>query len=70
MRHTFATSAISVGANITWVARKPGLKSPVVILEKYNRFGPNLTWGGWKGFAAANEMAKHSDPPEKIMGGK
>jgi integrase len=43
MRHTFATLAISVGENINWVARMLGHKSPVVTLEKYNRFVPNLT---------------------------
>jgi hypothetical protein len=43
MRYTFATLAISVGENINWVARRLGHKSPVVTLERYSRFGPNLT---------------------------
>ena len=43
MRHTFATLAISAGENINWVARMLGHKSPVVTLERYNRFVPNLT---------------------------
>jgi len=43
MRHTFATLAISAGENINWVARMLGHKSPVMTLEKYNRFVPNLT---------------------------
>jgi integrase len=43
MRHTFATLAISAGENVNWVARMLGHKSPVVTLEKYNRFVPNLT---------------------------
>lgn len=43
MRHTFATLAISAGENINWVARMLGHKSPVIALERYNRFVPNLT---------------------------
>jgi integrase len=43
MRHTFATLAISAGENINWVARMLGHQSPVMTLEKYNRFVPNLT---------------------------
>ena len=43
MRHTFATLAISLGENINWVARMLGHKSPVMTLERYNRFVPNLT---------------------------
>ena len=43
MRHTFATLAISTGENINWVARMLGHKSPVITLERYNRFVPNLT---------------------------
>ena len=35
--------AISVGENINWVARMLGHKSPVMTLERYNRFVPNLT---------------------------
>ena len=42
MRHTFATLAISAGENINWVARMLGHKSPVITLERYNRFVPNL----------------------------
>ncbi len=43
MRHSFATLAISMGENINWVARMLGHKSPVITLERYNRFVPNLT---------------------------
>jgi integrase len=43
MRHTFATLAISMGENINRVARMLGHKSPVITLERYNRFVPNLT---------------------------
>ncbi len=43
IRCTFGTLTISVGENINWVARMLGHKSPVVTLEKYNRFVPNLT---------------------------
>jgi integrase len=43
MRHTFATLAISARENINWVARMLGHKSPVITLERYNRFVPNLT---------------------------
>ena len=67
MRHTFATLAISVGENINWVARMLGHKSPVVTLEKYNRYVPNLTREDGKALMAANEMAKRSGPPEKIL---
>ncbi len=41
--NTFAILAISAGEIINWVARMLGHKSPVVTLEKYNRFVPNLT---------------------------
>ena len=68
MRHTFATLAISVGENINWVARMLGHQSPVVTLEKYNRYVPNLTREDGKALLAANEMAKRSGPPEKFMG--
>ena len=67
MRHTFATLAISVGENINWVARMLGHKSPVVTLEKYNRYVPNLTREDGKALLAANEMAKRSGPPEKNL---
>ena len=67
MRHTFATLAISVGENINWVARMLGHKSPVVTLEKYNRFVPNLTREDGKALLAANEMAKRSGVPEIFM---
>ncbi len=53
MRHTFATLAISVGENINWVARMLGHKSPVVTLERYNRFVPNLTRTDGKALLAA-----------------
>ena len=53
MRHTFATLAISVGENINWVAKMLGHKSPVVTLEKYNRFVPNLTRTDGKALLAA-----------------
>jgi integrase len=68
MRHTFATLAISAGENINWVARMLGHKSPVVTLEKYNRFVPNLTREDGKALLAATEMAKRSGPPEKFLG--
>jgi integrase len=53
MRHTFATLAISVGENINWVARMLGHQSPVVTLERYNRFVPNLTRTDGKALLAA-----------------
>ncbi len=64
MRHTFATLAISVGENINWVARMLRHQSPVVTLEKYNRYVPNLTREDGKALLAADEMAKRSAPPE------
>jgi hypothetical protein len=36
-------STISMGENINWVALMLGHKSPVITLERYNRFVPNLT---------------------------
>ncbi|MGO9577894.1 MAG: tyrosine-type recombinase/integrase [Desulfobaccales bacterium] len=53
MRHTFATLAISAGENINWVARMLGHKSPVVTLERYNRFVLNLTRTDGKALLAA-----------------
>ncbi len=45
MRHTFATLAISVGENINWVARMLGHQSPMMTLEKYNRYVPTFFYG-------------------------
>jgi integrase len=53
MRHTFATLAISAGENINWVARMLGHKSPVMTLERYNRYVPNLTRMDGKALLAA-----------------
>jgi integrase len=53
MRHTFATLAISVGENINWVAKMLGHKSPVMTLERYNRYVPNLTRTDGKALLAA-----------------
>ena len=58
MRHTFATLAISAGENINWVARMLGHKSPVMTLERYNRFVPNLTREDGKALLGTSEMAK------------
>jgi integrase len=68
MHHTFAGLAISAGENINWVARMAGHKSPVITLERYNRFVPNQTREDGKALLAATEMAKRSGPPEKILG--
>jgi hypothetical protein len=46
--------------NATWH------KSPVVTLERYKRFGPNLTREDGKALLAANEMAKHSGPLKNL----
>ncbi len=67
MRHTFATLSISVGENINWVARMLGHKSPVVTLEKYNRFVPNLTRKDGKALLMAREKAKRSGLPENLL---
>jgi integrase len=53
MRHTFATLAISAGENINWVARMLGHRSPVMTLERYNRYVPNLTRTDGKALLAA-----------------
>jgi integrase len=68
MRHTFATLAISAGENINWVARMLGHKSPVVTLEKYNRFVPNLTRTDGKALLEAGKIAKQfAKPEEKLL---
>lgn len=58
MRHTFATLAISAGENINWVARMLGHKSPVVTLERYNRFVPNLTRSDGKALLSAHSTGE------------
>jgi integrase len=66
MRHTFATLAISVGENINWVARMLGHKSPVITLERYNRFVPNLTRTDGKALLAAGRTGERSPVVEKL----
>ncbi len=44
-----------------------GHQSPVVTLEKYNRYVPNLTREDGKALLAANEMAKRSGPPGNYL---
>lgn len=66
MRHTFATLAIAAGENINWVARMLGHKSPVVTLEKYNRFIPNLTRADGKALLGMGKMGKRF-PMEEII---
>ena len=66
MRHTFATLAISAGENVNWVARMLGHKSPVVTLEKYNRFIPNLTRADGKALLGMGEKGKRF-PMEEII---
>jgi len=58
MRHTFATLAVSAGENINWVARMLGHKSPVVTLERYNRFVPNLTRADGRSLVAAGRTGE------------
>jgi integrase len=67
MRHTFATLAISTGENINWVARMLGHKSPVVTLERYNRFVPNLTRHDGRALLESIPMAKRSGVPENLV---
>jgi integrase len=66
MRHTFATLAISAGENINWVARMLGHKSPVVTLEKYNRFVPNLTRTDGKALLGVGPTGERFPVGEKI----
>jgi len=66
MRHTFATLAISAGENVNWVARMLGHKSPVVTLEKYNRFIPNLTRADGKALLGMGKMGKRFPMEEFI----
>ncbi len=63
MRHTFATMAISAGENINWVARMLGHKSPVVTLEKYNRYVPNLTREDGRALLQASKNGETFGPP-------
>ncbi len=63
MRHTFATLAISVGENINWVARMLGHKSPVVTLEKYNRYRAESDPGGWEGADGGERNGETFGPP-------
>ncbi len=65
--HTFATLAISAGENINWVARMLGHKSPVMTLEKYNRFVPNLTRADGKALLHMGAMVKRSGVPENYL---
>jgi integrase len=67
MQHTFATLAISAGENINWVARMLGHKSPVVTLEKYNRFVPNLTRADGQALLHMGAMVKRSGGSREIM---
>lgn len=67
MRHTFATLAISAGENINWVTRMLGHQSPVVTLEKYNRFVPNLTRADGKALLHMGAMVKRSGGPENLL---
>jgi integrase len=67
MRHTFATLAISAGENINWVARMLGHKSPVMTLEKYNRYVPNLTRADGKALLHMGAKVKRSGGAEKIL---
>ena len=66
MRHTFATLAISAGENINWVARMLGHKSPVITLERYNRFVPNLTGRTGRRLLAAGRTGERFPVVEKI----
>jgi integrase len=64
MRHTFATLAISAGENINWVARMLGHRSPVMTLEKYNRYVPNLTRSDGQALVAMGTRVKRSGVSE------
>ncbi|MGB8872414.1 MAG: hypothetical protein ACLPOQ_13860 [Desulfobaccales bacterium] len=66
MRHTFATLAISVGENINWVARMLGHQSPVMTLEKNNRYVPNLTQSDGKALLAAG-LTGERFPVKKLI---
>ncbi len=67
MRHSFATLAISSGENINWVARMLGHKSPVMTLEKYNRFVPNLTRADGQALLHMGAKMKRSGVSEKFL---
>ncbi len=43
MRHTFATHAISLGENISWVSKMLGHASVEITAKRYNRYVQNLT---------------------------
>ena len=65
-RRTFATLAIPVGENINWVARMLRHQSPVVTLERYNRYVPNLTREDGKLLAGTSAMGKRFPTSEII----
>jgi hypothetical protein len=64
--HTFATLAISAGENLNWADRMPGHQSPVMTLEKYDRFVPNLTRTDGKAILAAGPTGERFPVGEKI----
>ena len=43
-RHTFASLMLGSGENIGWVARMMGHKDIQMVLKRYHKFIPNLTW--------------------------
>jgi plastocyanin len=59
--------AISAGENINWVARRLGHKTPVVTLEKYNRFVPNLTRTDGKTLVEAGNFAQQENLVEEYQ---
>jgi hypothetical protein len=56
-----------MGENINCVARMLGHKSPVVTLEKYNRFVPNLTRTDGKALPEVGDFAQRFAKPEKYI---
>jgi len=69
MRHTFATLAVSAGENIHREARRPGHQSPVVTLEKDDRFVLNLIRTKGKALLEAGNFAKHFANRDKLKAG-
>jgi hypothetical protein len=58
---------ISVGENITYVARMPGHQSPAVTRGKYSPFIPNLIRTGGKALLEKGKIAIHCTKQGELL---
>lgn len=65
-RHTFATQAISLGENITWVSHTLGHSSIEITAKRYNRYVQNLTRKDGS-LLAEKRRAKSSEPFGQLL---